>query len=70
MVVGVGLAIMGADILLTALAIGVTTFAMVTAGVMLGRVLGVIAGKRAELVGGLILIAIGCLILYEHTRPA
>ena len=68
MVVGVGLAIMGADILLTALAIGVTTFVMVTAGVMLGRVLGVIAGKRAELVGGVILIAIGCMILYEHTR--
>jgi putative Mn2+ efflux pump MntP len=70
MVVGAGLAIMGADILLTALAIGVTTFVMVTAGVMLGRVLGVIAGKRAELVGGLILIGIGSLILYEHTRPA
>lgn len=68
MVVGAGLAIMGADILLTALAIGVSTFVMVTAGVMLGRVLGVIAGKRAELVGGVILIAIGCLILYEHTR--
>ncbi len=70
MVVGVGLAIMGADILLTALAIGVTTFVMVTAGVMLGRVLGVIAGKRAELVGGVILICIGALILYEHTRVA
>ncbi len=68
MVVGAGLAIMGADILLTALAIGVSTFVMVTVGVMLGRVLGVIAGKRAELVGGLILIGIGCLILYEHTR--
>lgn len=67
MVVGAGLAIMGADILLTALAIGVSTCVMVTAGVMLGRVLGVIAGKRAELVGGLILIGIGCLILYEHT---
>jgi putative Mn2+ efflux pump MntP len=70
MVVGVGLAIMGADIMITALAIGVTTFVMVTAGVMLGRVLGAIAGKRAELLGGIILIAIGALILYEHTRPA
>ncbi len=68
MVVGAGLAIMGADILLTALAIGVSTFVMVTVGVMLGRVLGVIAGKRAELAGGLILIGIGCLILYDHTR--
>ncbi len=67
LVVGAGLGVMGADILLTALAIGVTTCVMVTAGVMLGRVLGVIAGKRAELVGGLILIAIGTLILLEHT---
>jgi putative Mn2+ efflux pump MntP len=69
MVVGVGLAIMGADIVVTAAAIGFSTFVMVTIGVMLGRVLGVIAGRRAEMVGGLMLIAIGCLILYEHTRP-
>ena len=66
MVVGVGLAIMGADILVTAAAIGLSTFIMVTIGVMLGRVLGVIAGRRAEVVGGILLIGIGCLILYEH----
>ena len=66
MVVGVGLAIMGADIVVTAAAIGLSTFVMVTIGVMLGRVLGVIAGKRAELVGGVLLVGIGCLILYEH----
>ena len=66
MVVGVGLAIMGADIVMTAAAIGLSTFIMVTIGVMLGRVLGVIAGRRAELVGGILLIGIGCLILYEH----
>ena len=69
MIVGVGLALLGADILITAAAIGFSTFVMVTFGVMMGRVLGVMAGKRAELIGGLILIAIGCLILYEHTRP-
>jgi putative Mn2+ efflux pump MntP len=66
MVVGAGLAIMGADIALTAAAIGFSTFVMVTIGVMLGRVLGLIAGKRAEIVGGLILIGIGAFILYEH----
>jgi len=70
MVVGVGLAIMGADIVLTAAAIGFSTFVMVTIGVMLGRVLGVIAGRRAEIVGGIVLIAIGCLILYEHIGAA
>ncbi|MES2832338.1 MAG: manganese efflux pump MntP family protein [Pseudomonadota bacterium] len=68
MVVGVGLALLDADILITAIAIGLSTFVMVTAGIMMGRVLGALAGKRAELAGGIILIAIGCLILYEHTR--
>ena len=66
MVVGAGLALLGANILVTAAAIGFSTFVMVTIGVMLGRVLGTVAGRRAELVGGLILIVIGCLILYEH----
>ncbi|MDB5796264.1 MAG: hypothetical protein JWP36_166 [Paucimonas sp.] len=66
MVVGAGLALIGADIAITAVAIGISTFIMVTAGVMLGRVLGRIVGRRAEMVGGLILIAIGSLILFEH----
>ena len=66
MVVGAGLAIMDADIVVTAVAIGVSTFVMVTMGVMLGRVLGMIAGKRAEIVGGFILIGIGAFILIEH----
>jgi putative Mn2+ efflux pump MntP len=43
---------------------------MVTAGVMLGRVLGAVAGKRAEVAGGALLIVIGTLILIEHLgRP-
>jgi putative Mn2+ efflux pump MntP len=33
---------------------------------MVGRGLGKLVGKRAEVVGGLVLIAIGSLILYEH----
>ena len=70
MIVGVGLAIMGADIVMTALAIGVSTFVMVTIGVMLGRVLGQIAGRRAEVLGGIVLIGIGCLILYQHIGTA
>jgi putative Mn2+ efflux pump MntP len=70
MVVGVGLAIMGADIVMTAAAIGICTFIMVTIGVMVGRVLGVIAGRRAEVVGGILLVGIGCLILYEHIGKA
>lgn len=68
MAVGVGLAFLDVAILPIAAAIGLTTFLMVTAGVMLGRVLGEIAGKRAEIIGGLVLIVIGVAILYEHLR--
>ena len=66
MAVGVGLAFIDVDILPVAAAIGVATFAMVTAGVMLGRVLGIVAGKRAEIAGGALLIVIGTVILFEH----
>jgi len=66
MAVGVGLAFIDANIVTTAGAIGLSTFIMVTLGVMVGRGLGKLVGKRAELVGGLVLIAIGSFILYEH----
>ena len=66
MAVGVGLAFIDANIVTTAGAIGLSTFIMVTLGVMVGRGLGKLVGKRAELIGGLVLIAIGSLILYEH----
>ena len=66
MAVGVGLAFIDVSIGIVALVIGVTTLAMVTLGIMLGRILGSLAGKRAEIAGGFILIAIGAVILYEH----
>lgn len=66
MAAGAGLALVGVNIYPVAAAIGFTTFVMVTAGVMLGRVLGTVAGKRAEIVGGLLLIGIGSAILHEH----
>src|SRR5690606_24998575 len=59
LVVGVGLAFLDVAILPVAAAIGFATMVMVTLGVMLGRVLGALAGKRAELLGGLVLIGIG-----------
>ena len=68
MAVGVGLAFIDVAIVPVAVAIGLATFAMVTTGVMLGRVLGVVAGKRAEVVGGVLLIAIGSLIVVQHLR--
>ncbi|HSC65248.1 MAG TPA: manganese efflux pump MntP family protein [Caldimonas sp.] len=64
--VGVGLAFVDVEIGWVAAAIGLTTFLMVTLGVMLGRALGAVAGKRAEILGGLLLIGIGTAIVFEH----
>ena len=66
MAVGVGLAFLEVNIVVVAAVIGVCTLVMVTTGVMLGRALGAVAGKRAEIVGGIILILVGSFILYEH----
>ncbi len=66
MAIGVGLAFLDVHIGVVALVIGLCTLTMVTLGIMLGRALGSMVGKRAEIVGGAILIIIGCVILYEH----
>jgi putative Mn2+ efflux pump MntP len=70
MAIGVGLAFVDVPILIVAGAIGLATLLMVTAGIMLGRMLGHLAGNRAEAVGGLILIGIGAGILYQHLGAA
>ena len=54
------------NIWVAAAAIGLATMTMVTIGVMLGRVLGSVVGKRAEIVGGVVLMIVGTTILYEH----
>lgn len=70
MAVGVSLAFIDNNIVVTAIAIGLATTLMVTIGVMVGRALGSIAGKRAEILGGIALIGIGSTILYEHLTAA
>ncbi len=70
MAVGAGLALVDVDIAPVAVAIGLATTLMVTIGVMLGRELGILLGKRAEIAGGLVLIGIGFVILYEHLSGA
>lgn len=66
MIVGVGLAFLDVNIWLTALAIGSATTLMAGIGMKLGNALGNVAGKRAEIAGGCVLIGIGALILVEH----
>ena len=66
MAVGVGLAFLQVNILTTALAIGCATLIMSTLGMMVGRFIGPLLGKRAEILGGVVLIGIGVQILYSH----
>lgn len=70
MAVGVGLAFIDANIWVIASSIGLATFTMVTIGIMVGRGIGTVVGKRAELLGGIVLIIIGSFILYEHLTRA
>lgn len=65
--VGVSLALIGANILAVALSIGAATFTVTAIGLMIGRAAGARLGSRIELLGGIVLIAIGTLILAEHT---
>lgn len=66
MAVGVGLAFLQVSIVTTALAIGCATFIMSTLGLMVGRFIGPLLGKRAEILGGIVLIGIGSEILWSH----
>lgn len=50
----------------TALAIGCATLIMSTLGMMIGRFIGPMLGKRAEILGGVVLIGIGVQILWTH----
>ncbi|WP_434640217.1 manganese efflux pump MntP [Klebsiella sp. I138] len=66
MAVGVGLAFLQVNIIATALAIGCATLVMSTLGIMVGRFIGPLLGKRAEILGGIVLIGIGAQILWSH----
>ena len=54
------------DVLLACVVIGVVAFTLSALGALLGKRLGCLFQKRAELVGGLVLIALGVKILVEH----
>ena len=66
MAVGVGLAFLQVNIIATALAIGCATLIMSTLGMMVGRFIGPLLGKRAESLGGIVLSGIGAQILWSH----
>jgi putative Mn2+ efflux pump MntP len=64
---GITLPTLAVEPLVAVALIGLVTAAMSGAGVALGRVAGDRWGEWAERAGGVILIALGCKILAEHT---
>jgi len=66
-VFGVTLLALDISLFLASSTIGATTFGAAFIGLRLGRKLGAAAGRRAEIAGGLILIAIAFRILADHT---
>jgi putative Mn2+ efflux pump MntP len=64
--VGLSFAFLRVNIALASSVIGVVAFAVTIAGFMLGGRVGKLVGKRAEVVGGVILIVIGIRILLSH----
>ena len=63
---GVTLPTLGAPVLLACAVIGLVTLLSCGAGVFIGAASGARLGKKAEILGGLALIAIGTKILIEH----
>ena len=64
--VGISFAFLGVDIVAAAVLIGVTTFVLSGAGIVVGNVFGAKYKSKAELAGGIVLILIGLKILLEH----
>ena len=65
--VGISLAMAGGvNIWLSVLLIGLTTFSFSAAGVKIGSLFGAAFEKKAQLAGGIILMALGVKILLEH----
>ncbi len=64
--VGLSMAFLKVSILYPSVIIGIVAAAMTAVGMLFGRTLGARFGKRMELLGGLILIAIGINIVVGH----
>ena len=64
--VGLTLSLIELPVALSVAVIGLVTFALCVPAVHMGTRLGTRLAHRAELIGGLVLIAIGANILYEH----
>lgn len=66
MAIGATMAFLNVNIWIMSLMIGSATFLMATIGILAGHRIGTRAGRTAEVLGGLCLMAIGTKILLEH----
>jgi putative Mn2+ efflux pump MntP len=64
--IGLSFAFLEISIAIAAVTIGVIAFLITIAGFLLGKKLGQLIGKRAEIIGGIVLIGIGIRILLSH----
>jgi putative Mn2+ efflux pump MntP len=64
--VGFSFSILKGPIIFPATIIGIVCFLMTAIGMMFGKVLAKIFGKKVEIFGGIVLIAIGLKILVDH----
>ena len=64
--VGITFAFLGVNIVVAIAVIGVTTFVLSVVGVAVGHAFGARYEKGATIVGGVVLVLIGCKILLEH----
>lgn len=65
--VGLTFAFIKTDIVIASSTIGVVSFVVTALAFLLGRKVSGLPGKRAEIIGGIVLIGIGVKILLEHT---
>ncbi len=65
---GVGFSVIQMDFIYPVVVIGFVTFVLSMAGLRFGKTLGYLLARRAELLGGVILIVIGAHICYQHIR--
>jgi len=64
--VGFSFSLLKTPIVMPAMIIGIVCFAMTVGGMYFGKVLAKIFGKKVEIFGGVVLIAIGIKILVDH----
>jgi putative Mn2+ efflux pump MntP len=65
---GVTLALRGVEVALACTTIGAVTFALSFAGVYVGHRFGTRIGKRLDVLGGVVLVALGVKALVDHYR--